>query len=486
MTVDVPDYVIQTPSTQAVHTEPPTSYHWQQLTNDQQKALRKNLIESILQEVVTAVISILLPGPAGAQLAQWAENLASQLAELPGINLVVTVLENGFQELIDLVTGGVGNAPAQLASFITGIASSIVAGITGILNPGAQPDDVNTATSGQTDVVRALAAKVNELTAQLAAVHGSNTAADDFHRSNSVSLGASWSERYVGGGFFPGHAYTDGEQAAWIINGASSEVAIFRWVGANRLAVGDTTETAIVLGTPLGSTVGFNYVVIIDRLNDTSTTGVGALIGYTGAGYVVQLIAYVNDVLTVIGSVDITQPPVGAICKLICGTTAPRNFRISINDANYDFTDGSAITSVGSGFRGRGFGYYMGALPFIGQFQPGAVAHWTAVDVANTTGAPPAAFNAVGSLTATVGKTKEAIAAALSGSGALTATAVIGGGSGGAAAPAFAGVGALTASVIVGGTDTYFGGTPSTVSGDTYFGGTPSATSGDTYSGGTP
>lgn len=72
---DFPDWVRNTPSTPAIHNEPPQNYQWQNLTSDQLASLRKNLVDSIIQVVVSLVRGILLPGDPGGQLQQWAQDV---------------------------------------------------------------------------------------------------------------------------------------------------------------------------------------------------------------------------------------------------------------------------------------------------------------------------------------------------------------------------------------------------------------------------
>jgi hypothetical protein len=83
-----PTWAVSVPSTAGVHTEPPSTTQWQNLTQDQVNALRSKLLESILQVVVQLVTGGLLPGSAGTQLTNWANNL-------PLIGPIVTALTGG-------------------------------------------------------------------------------------------------------------------------------------------------------------------------------------------------------------------------------------------------------------------------------------------------------------------------------------------------------------------------------------------------------
>jgi hypothetical protein len=70
--VTAPDWAISVPSTSGVHNPPPSSVQWTGMGQQQLDALRSQLVESILQVVVTDITGVLLPGPAGQQLAAWA------------------------------------------------------------------------------------------------------------------------------------------------------------------------------------------------------------------------------------------------------------------------------------------------------------------------------------------------------------------------------------------------------------------------------
>lgn len=60
MTAEIPEWVLSTPATPAIHETPPEGYQWQQLPHDELDSLRGNLIESIVSAVVE-VISGFLP-----------------------------------------------------------------------------------------------------------------------------------------------------------------------------------------------------------------------------------------------------------------------------------------------------------------------------------------------------------------------------------------------------------------------------------------
>lgn len=111
---DFPDWVRNTPSTPAIHNEPPQNYQWQNLTSDQLASLRKNLVDSIIQVVVSLVRGILLPGDPGTQLQDWAE-------DVPGFDQLISIFggsgsgSTGFGNVIADFLGILGD-PSGLGS----------------------------------------------------------------------------------------------------------------------------------------------------------------------------------------------------------------------------------------------------------------------------------------------------------------------------------------------------------------------------------
>jgi hypothetical protein len=74
-----PDYVVNTPSTPAIHNEPPRSFQWTNLDEQQLSIMRQRLISAILQIVVQAVTGGFVPGGgiggAFSQVQAWAANI---------------------------------------------------------------------------------------------------------------------------------------------------------------------------------------------------------------------------------------------------------------------------------------------------------------------------------------------------------------------------------------------------------------------------
>jgi hypothetical protein len=86
-----PDWAINTPSSQGVHTRPPRAYQWEGLSQDQMRALRQQLLESILAWVTQSLTGLYVPGGFGTavdQLENWATDLmdVDNLEELTGLD----------------------------------------------------------------------------------------------------------------------------------------------------------------------------------------------------------------------------------------------------------------------------------------------------------------------------------------------------------------------------------------------------------------
>lgn len=199
---DFPDWVRNTPSTPAIHNEPPQNYQWQNLTSDQLASLRKNLVDSIIQVVVSLVRGILLPGDPGTQLQDWAEDvpgfdqlisifggsgsgstgfgnviadflgilgdpsgLGSGTPTLPGVNSIPLLAP--LQSLIDGIIGGSNNPISALISALTGTASTASTNTTNIQSV---VDKIYQAINGGTSTGNTLAS----VKASLQAIPGGN------------------------------------------------------------------------------------------------------------------------------------------------------------------------------------------------------------------------------------------------------------------------------------------------------------------------
>ena len=92
MTEQPPDWVVNVPSSQGIHTEPAKTTQWVGLSQDAMRQLRQQLLESILAWVVQAVKGLFIPGDgfgsAFDQLEDWANQLldAAGLGEMTGLD----------------------------------------------------------------------------------------------------------------------------------------------------------------------------------------------------------------------------------------------------------------------------------------------------------------------------------------------------------------------------------------------------------------
>jgi hypothetical protein len=110
---DVPDYVLpSSATTQAVHTTPPNSYQWQNLSQEQLNTLRSNLITSIIQLVVQALTGTFLPGGgltgAMGQLTSWATGILNPIFNLFGGSTSLGQAGNFWTSLLGLVGNPTG------------------------------------------------------------------------------------------------------------------------------------------------------------------------------------------------------------------------------------------------------------------------------------------------------------------------------------------------------------------------------------------
>lgn len=127
----LPEYVADAQtSTQIVHTPPPTSDQWQNLSDDEIKSLRAKLITSILQIVIQSITGTLDPSGgltnAVAQLSSWAGALQGQVANLPVLS-----------DLIELLTGIEDGNPADLGSWALNLRKALTNFVNGQFSIGA-------------------------------------------------------------------------------------------------------------------------------------------------------------------------------------------------------------------------------------------------------------------------------------------------------------------------------------------------------------
>lgn len=287
-------------------------------------------------------------------------------------------------------------------AFIPGLGTLLTAlfgGLTGgsVVGGGTAPGqtDVGTATQNQTITIAQLAAAVNSLNAQLAAAQTSTIIAlDAFTRKGSNLDPTLWDVEvdtipFIGGGY----PSTDGAQAIWNIGGIADTVCIARYIGSNHTATTNNTETAIVVGTPIGGLNGTSAVDVHGRMSTDRQTSVRARVQTSGGMTTVYLHSRVAGVETLIGTKPLpasVSVAAGTIIKLICGTTvSDRQFVVIVNNTQYMFNETGTVSQLGSSYRERGMGWYAASLLFFGQTQAAAVAHWTSIDVAGFVAPPP-------------------------------------------------------------------------------------------------
>lgn len=121
-----PSWATSVPSTPGVHTEPPSSTQWENLTQEQIGALRTKLIQSIEQVITQDLTGGLVTDiPAADQLTQWATNL-------PSLGALITALTAGTGD----PTAGYA-AILSWASSIPGVGPFITALTNGNVDPAA-------------------------------------------------------------------------------------------------------------------------------------------------------------------------------------------------------------------------------------------------------------------------------------------------------------------------------------------------------------
>lgn len=138
---EVPEWVTSVPATPSIHDEPPSSYQWEQLSQQQIEALRGNLIESVVAAVVEAISGFL---PFGAPAAELLGNIFTDLfgllgnplgmgtgnptpnddvSEIPILGPVVGLLENIpiVGDIVEAITGIIGGDLSDLTSWADSI-----------------------------------------------------------------------------------------------------------------------------------------------------------------------------------------------------------------------------------------------------------------------------------------------------------------------------------------------------------------------------
>lgn len=305
--------------------------------------------------------------------------LAAMFGKLIGIDL------SGATSITGLL-GVVQQVPvlSDFFNLLNGLWSGLTGSPTGTQQTTAT---VSGAVGAQTSTIAALGASLNGLTQQSTATStGAILAVDAFTRTGT-DLGPDWDVEIVNDFASSGYVKTNGTQAIYVPSGFGNTYVLARFQGTNHTAATDTTETAVVLGTPLSAQFGPPTAVDIHgRMSPDRATSVRARIltqSLFGTANILQLHSRVAGVETLIGSQDLgsMQPAVGTIAKLRCGTdVSARQFLVILNNKVYTFTESGTTSQLGAGFQERGMGWISGGSWF-GQSQAGAVEHWTSIDV---------------------------------------------------------------------------------------------------------
>lgn len=135
-----PDWVTNVPGHPPVHTEPPKTQQWENLSQDQVRTMRGRLIESVIQVVVQAITGLFIPGGgiggAQNQLTSWANNIpliGPLVGAITGTVGSLFDLGNFFDlsgpgnlltGLFDGVLGGSGNPISSFISSLLGTQST--------------------------------------------------------------------------------------------------------------------------------------------------------------------------------------------------------------------------------------------------------------------------------------------------------------------------------------------------------------------------
>lgn len=338
-----------------------------------------------------------------------------------------TAIFPGVSEALDGIRDWSEEARNQFLALLTSLLNGL-GNIGGTPTTGSVGDAMGSLAAAQA----AIAAQVNKLTQQnLADSTGADLAIDDLDRTGA-DLGTDWDVLIVNDFGASGSVRTDGKQAVYVPGGFGTTRVVARFQGDNHTAASDTTETSIVLGTPIGSNAGpLAAIDIHGRMSADKLTSVRARLAIQGTlGRALQVHARVAGVETLIGQKNLpAQPAVSTIMKLICGTTlSSRQFVVKLGSEEHVFDEVGTTSQIGASYRERGMGWRSDG-GWFGQAQPGAVAHFTSIDVGAPTPDP---------------------------------------GSGGSDP------------------DVFDGGTPSAAGSTVYDGGTPSTPGGTVYDGGTP
>lgn len=331
----------ESPFTPAVHDDQRSS-EIIGLPQEQQTGLRGKLIESILQIVFQAITGTFFPGLGTAfeQIQNWFQNLLPEFIREPLeqlVELLVVVLDS-----IPIIGPPVADAVEALADLF---------GLMRDTTAEAQ-SSANVANVG-----------VTSLSAQLASIiapPGGVYVNDNFDRS-AGNLGANWVWEYWGPG--AGHLSTDGNNAHWNANGATT-LGIF----AHHITPTSTDNqlSSLVADGPGDASNEDPRHILILRADTTFDNFIVASIWHN----TVEIGIVVAGVYTRLGAVEsYTSPGPGLRWAFHAGTTAStRQFLLYLNDSLVcDRTDTGGTSVIGASNRFVGFGGEAG-VQFFGFF----------------------------------------------------------------------------------------------------------------------
>jgi hypothetical protein len=330
-------------------------------------------------------------------LSTWAGGL-TPLASFDDLLSVLSGSGSGFGGIlgtIESVLGGflTGSSPLPGGNIVAGtvpdtavpgigsILDSIFGAITGVGGAGRSHTEATDAMAAQSATVTGSAAAVARL--ETAFTSGISTG-DDFERG-AGGLGAGWSVTYSSG---PGTIGLDGHNAVWNAAAltASTRTATCRWLGTNPVSFTDYQRVTVVLNT-----VPEVFLIGAPAANDIllrMDSGATNFIRIRFAGdKTVSIRRIVSGVETTMNSGTLTNSlSAGASLTGEAGKLGTaRYFRALVNGFPVlEWTEASAVSMVGSSYRGWGFGMFAGSktdLIFVpAQAKPGQVKQWTAAD----------------------------------------------------------------------------------------------------------
>jgi hypothetical protein len=303
-------------------------------------------------------------GDGVADIIDRLENMLTPSSAIPGANIV--------GDIVDDVVPGIGQVLDNIFQSVTGLASG-----------GVSHAQMQSALAAQTAALTGVAAQVARLNT---AFTGGVSAYDDFEAAHSGDLGAGWSLAYSSG---PGNIYCDGHNAAWNpgVLTATPRTVRARWLGANATSSSDYQRVELILNSvpenPLIGSPAANDILL--RMDSGGTNFVR--VRFRGDN-VVLISRVVSGTETVMNSGSLTVPMVagaslaGEAGKL--GTA--RYFRALMNGFPVlEVTEGGTASLVGSSYRGWGLGMFAGSnnvlIVIPAQSKPGQVKQWTASDL---------------------------------------------------------------------------------------------------------